>query len=288
MYYPEPNLCIQIPPDKETVEEDFGPKKAEAIQLMRALRKRTDSQFSFHAGRPLFTQTPDRAQRTKIIENDKTTYCKLPQSHLCLIKLCKGLTSVQCSLHGSFQLKGQGAVGKLNRRLFDFFRALASGQNSFQECSDLLSFCSADILQKISCLFTQVAQFNSHHHLPTIDRVSRLFSDYDLLKPYFLVIDNDLPNDEILKHFPSQSSSFQSLISLLRYGFEEDDLLLLLDYDLSFEEILKFAAAGFSLEETGLCAGCGVPFDYVQVKICEGLTKDQILECVIGEFGLED
>lgn len=71
-YYPEPNFCVKVLPDKETVEESFvDPKRGSGLSLESPIllsnirQKRDKTVWVFSDDNPLITSIPDRARKTK-------------------------------------------------------------------------------------------------------------------------------------------------------------------------------------------------------------------------------
>jgi len=70
VYYPEPNTCILIPPEWNTVPESFidpSFKKgdSESASLLRKVKDRVNASFIFSNDKPLITTIPERAKLTK-------------------------------------------------------------------------------------------------------------------------------------------------------------------------------------------------------------------------------
>jgi len=71
VYYPEPNTCILIPSDEDSLPESFvdqGRKKSDlesAIVIRNVLSHREDTSMVFIKDKPLITTTPPRAKLTK-------------------------------------------------------------------------------------------------------------------------------------------------------------------------------------------------------------------------------
>jgi hypothetical protein len=73
-YYPEPSLCIMVPPERDTVPESFEEKTDDGADyeapqespiILKKVATRPDVLFVFAFQNPLFTRTPERATTNK-------------------------------------------------------------------------------------------------------------------------------------------------------------------------------------------------------------------------------
>ncbi len=73
IYYPEPNVCIRVLSDKDSIKESFlGTKKeveyespSEAVLILKEVAKRLGFTTFFSRGNPLLTKVPPRAKKNK-------------------------------------------------------------------------------------------------------------------------------------------------------------------------------------------------------------------------------
>lgn len=70
-YYPEPNMCVLIPEEYDTLPESFidqsrKKKDLESVSLLRRIKDRGNVTCVFSEDKPLITTTPDRAKLTKV------------------------------------------------------------------------------------------------------------------------------------------------------------------------------------------------------------------------------
>ncbi len=73
VYYPEPNMCVLIPKESDTIPESFisvdndlrRKGNAESVALLRQVKDREGATFVFADAQPLITAVPERATKTK-------------------------------------------------------------------------------------------------------------------------------------------------------------------------------------------------------------------------------